>query len=163
MIWRLVVTQRTRESADWTATLCLVGIIASLEVYLGIIAICIPTLGPLFNAYVKPFLNRLGLMKTNAASGAKKVYLETIGGSGSNKRSRGYAAFTDSVDKIISNDGSMMLTPIGDGKVTSKVTSQPAFRPSHETRSMERSRDVIHVQRDIEAIYHPRRGQYHAE
>ncbi|KAI1163493.1 hypothetical protein F5B18DRAFT_318210 [Nemania serpens] len=163
VIWRLVVTQRTRESADWTATLCLVGIIASLEVYLGIIAICIPTLGPLFNAYVKPFLNRLGLMKTNAASGAKKVYLETIGGSGSNKRSRGYAAFTDSVDKIISNDGSMMLTPIGDGKVTSKVTSQPAFRPSHETRSMERSRDVIHVQRDIEAIYHPRRGQYHAE
>ncbi|KAI1203455.1 hypothetical protein F5X97DRAFT_330143 [Nemania serpens] len=162
VFWRLVVTQQTRESADWTATLCLVGIIASLEVYLGIIAICIPTLGPLFNAYVKPFLNRLGFMKTSAVSGAKKVYLETIGGSGSNKRSRGYAPFSDSVDKIISNDDSIKLTPIAEGKVTSKVTSQSTFRPIHETsRSLERDRDGIHVQRDIEAIYHSRKGPHY--
>ncbi|KAI1111872.1 hypothetical protein F5Y14DRAFT_288999 [Nemania sp. NC0429] len=164
VIWRLVVTQQTRESPDWTATLCTVGIIASLEIYLGIIAVCIPTLGPLFNEYLKPFLGRFGFMKTHpSASGARKLYEDRVGGSGSNKRSRGYAAYGDSVDKIISHDDSMKLTPMGEGKVTSKVVSESGFKPINETRSMERAGDGIHVQRDIEAIYHSRKGPYHAE
>lgn len=161
VLWRLGVTERTRNSPDWTDTLCQVGLIASLEIYLGIIAVCIPTLGPLFNAYVKPSLNRIGFMKSAKASGpgVKPSYLQTFGGSNSNKRSHGYSEFSESADRIVSRDGSMKLTPTLDGKVTSECV----FTPVTETDTADHGGDGIHVQRDIEAIYQSRKGPYYNE
>ncbi|KAI0097977.1 hypothetical protein GGR51DRAFT_552771 [Nemania sp. FL0031] len=153
VFWRLSVVQRTRSSPDWTGTICDVGIIAALEIYLGIIAVCIPTFGPLFNAYVKPAMTKLGLSRSTMASGPSvgKPYLRTFGSS-QNKRSRGYTSFGDSVENIVSRDGSMKLTPTGEGKVVSECVSE-TLPPNH-------GQDGIHVQRDIEAIYHTRKGGY---
>lgn len=160
VLWRLSVTQRTRDSPDWTATLCEVGVIGVLEVHIGILAVCIPTLGPLFNGYVKPIFNRLGIMKTGNATktGGKKSFLETIGGSGSKKRThKSYTEFNDSIDHIISrDDNSIKLTPTGEGKVVVDVSSEPVqnFRtPSHINNS------GIHVKRDIE--WHPQKGAHY--
>ncbi|KAI1125603.1 hypothetical protein F5Y10DRAFT_279366 [Nemania abortiva] len=157
VIWRLVVIQQTRASPDWVDTLCQVGVIAALEVYLGIIAVCIPTLGPLFNAYLKPLMNRLGISNSTAASkpAAGKKFLVTFG-SGGNKQSHGYTEFGESVDHIVSRDGSMKLAPMADGKVVSECTSTVT-----ETQAPNRDRDGIHVQRDIEAIYHSKKGGYY--
>lgn len=164
MLWRLSVTQRTRNSPDWTATLCEVGVIGVLEVHIGILAVCIPTLGPLFNAYVKPMFNRLGLMKTantGSKNSGKKSFLETIGGTGSSKKRthKSYTEFNDSIDHIISrDDNSIKLTPTGEGKVVVGVTSEPIQDPRTPGNT---NASGIRVQRDIEATYHPQKGAHY--
>ncbi|KAI1278913.1 hypothetical protein F5Y07DRAFT_387796 [Xylaria sp. FL0933] len=147
VIWRLVVTEKTRGSLDWTASLCQVGEIAQLEILLGITAVCIPTLGPLFNAYMKPFLVRMGLT-SNQSKPAGNSYLVTFGSSGKNKKSRKYDTLNDSADHIVSRDDqSIKLTPTVEGKVVSECTFQDTYAGNH-------GRDGIRVQRDIEAQYH---------
>ncbi|KAI1351305.1 hypothetical protein F5Y01DRAFT_304789 [Xylaria sp. FL0043] len=147
VIWRLVVTEKTRGSLDWTASLCQVGEIAQLEILLGITAVCIPTLGPLFNAYMKPLLVRMGLT-SNQSKPAGNSYLVTFGSSGKNKKSRKYDTLNDSADHIVSRDDqSIKLTPTVEGKVVSECTFQDTYAGNH-------GRDGIRVQRDIEAQYH---------
>ncbi|KAI0188020.1 hypothetical protein EV127DRAFT_137650 [Xylaria flabelliformis] len=156
VLWRLGVTTATRASADWTATLCQVGLIAELELHLGILAVCIPTYGPFFNAYIKPLLRKAGVVNsTNASgSGGKRSFLNTFGSSGKAKRSQGYTDFADSVDHIVSkDDNSVGLTPIGEGKVVSECTAKPPNGPGH-------GRGEIHVQRDFDAVYHARKDGY---
>ncbi|KAI0805537.1 hypothetical protein GGR55DRAFT_690563 [Xylaria sp. FL0064] len=148
VIWRLVVTERTRGTLDWTASLCQVGEIAQLEILLGIIAVCIPTLGPLFNAYLKPVLIRMGLT-SNQSKPAGNSYLVTFGSSGK-KKSRKYDTLNDSADHIVSRDEeSIKLTPTAEGKIVSECTFQDTYARNH-------GRDGIRVQRDIEAQYHPK-------
>ncbi|KAI1744596.1 hypothetical protein F4680DRAFT_443871 [Xylaria scruposa] len=156
VLWRLGVTTATRASADWTSTLCQVGLIAELELHLGILAVCIPTYGPFFNAYIKPLLRKTGVVSSASASGSggKRSFLNTFGSSGKVKRSQGYTDYTDSVDQIVSkDDNSIGLTPTEEGKVISEITSKPPNEPGH-------GRAEIHVQRDIEAVYHARKGGY---
>ncbi|TGJ82834.1 hypothetical protein E0Z10_g5933 [Xylaria hypoxylon] len=160
--WRFGVTLKTRDSPDWTRSLCKVGEIASLEIHLGIIGVCIPTLGPLFNAYISPALHKMGITKSTSTSksGGKNLYLETIGGSTLNKRSRKYTELSESVDHIISrDDDSIKLTPTVDGRVVAECTS----RPINATRTPDHGPGRIHVQRDIEAQYHPKKVDYFEE
>ncbi|KAI8632789.1 hypothetical protein F5Y19DRAFT_471960 [Xylariaceae sp. FL1651] len=158
MIWRLVVTIQTRSSPDWTRTLCQVGLISSLEVWLGIMAACIPTLGPLFNAYVKPILSKLGVVKTAPSSsdtGSKSERLETVGGSCSNRRPGLYNELYDSRDQIIAEDNSVILSP----RSENKITAECAFKPVEGAPRSDPANGVIHVQREIEAVYHWERGE----
>ncbi|KAI0542740.1 hypothetical protein GGR58DRAFT_510037 [Xylaria digitata] len=161
VLWRLGVTIRTRDSVDWTSTLCKVGEIASLEVYLGVIAVSIPTLGPLFNAYITPTLRKWGLTRATgvANSGGKNLYLETIGGSTLNKRSRKYTELSESGDHIISGVDSIKLTPSVEGRVVAEC----AFEPVDAVHTPDREQGRIHVQRDIEAQYHPKKADYFNE
>ncbi|KAI1427424.1 hypothetical protein F5Y12DRAFT_712230 [Xylaria sp. FL1777] len=156
IIWRLVITERTRGSPDWTSTLCQVGEIAALEIYLGVIAVCIPTLGPLFNAYIKPLMVRWGWATATSKQGQTNLYLKTFGSSGTNKRTRKYSELNDSIDRIASRDGSIKLTPTMEGKVVSECT----FKPINETVTSDNGRGGIRVQRDIEAQYHPKKSVY---
>ncbi|KAJ2990562.1 hypothetical protein NUW58_g2890 [Xylaria curta] len=160
VFWRLAETNRTRGTRDWTDSLCFVGIIAVLEVYLGIIAVCIPTYGPLFNAYIKPGLQKVGALSSNkygSGGTGKKSFLRTFGSTGRDRKPGGYSEFTDSIDRIVSNDdNSIKLTPSGGPKVVAEC----AFEPDNETPKVGRGHGGIHVQRDIEAIYHVKKGQY---
>ncbi|KAI1755756.1 hypothetical protein F4782DRAFT_538223 [Xylaria castorea] len=154
VLWRLGVTTATRASADWTATLCQVGLIASLELQLGILAVCIPTYGPFFNAYIKPILRKAGVVTSTSGSktGGKRSYLNTFGSSNPVKRSRGYDEFSDSVDRIVSrDDNSINLAHYGEGKVVSECAFKPPNEPGH-------GRGEIHVQRDFKAVYHAKKG-----
>ncbi|KAI2639384.1 hypothetical protein GGS21DRAFT_488324 [Xylaria nigripes] len=155
VFWRLVETIRTRGQPDWTTSLCTVGTIAALEIYLGIIAICIPTYGPLFNAYVKPLLYRLGLAKNSMARSSMMVKhsdLETFGGS--NKRSR--PRNTDfSLDRTITGDDNMTLAPSRDAKVMAECAYEP-----NDGRKPYHAHDEIHVKSDVEAVYHCKHCQH---
>ncbi|KAI0972071.1 hypothetical protein F4678DRAFT_472101 [Xylaria arbuscula] len=153
VIWRLVVTERTRSSPDWTKSLCDVGKIAALELWLGVIAVCIPTLGPLFNAYLKPLFTKLGLTNVATKPNPSNHYLKTFGSSGTNKRSRKYSELNDSADHIVSRDDSIKLTPTVEGKVVSECTF-------NDTQAAEHGRGGIRIQRDIEAQYHPKKSAY---
>ncbi|KAI0487322.1 hypothetical protein F4859DRAFT_509893 [Xylaria cf. heliscus] len=158
VLWRLGVTTKTRASSDWTETLCQVGLIASLEIHLGILAVCIPTYGPLFNTYIKPLLRQTGLVSSapryGNGTGGKRSLMATFGSSGMNKRSKGYSEF-GSVDQIMSrDDNSIKLAPVGEGKVVSEC----AFIPINETGGSDNGRGGIHVQRDIEATYYAKKS-----
>ncbi len=146
------MTEKTRGAPDWTASVCEVGVIAALELYLGVIAVCIPTLGPLFNAYVRPILGKLGISTTTVKPSMNHLYLKTFGSSGTNKRSRKYSELNDSADRIVSRDGSIKLTPTVDGKVVAECTSKPI----NETHTPDNDRGGIRVQRDFEAQYYPK-------
>ncbi|KAI1362620.1 hypothetical protein F5Y08DRAFT_269084 [Xylaria arbuscula] len=158
--WRLAVTLRTRGSLDWTGSLCKVGEIAELELYLGIIAVCIPTLGPLFNAQVKPLLSKMGL----STAGTKKstpnnMYLRTWGSSGTkNKKSQNkYSELDESRDNIADKDDDFTaFNPDGDRM----LVSIGASKPREDQRMQSHSQEGIHVQRDIEAQYHPKKTGY---
>lgn len=154
VLWRESVTVSTRASPDWTDTLCQVGLIASLEIHLGILAVCIPTYGPLFNAYIKPLLRKTGFVTStnkSAGTGGKRSLLNTFGSSGMKKGSRGYTDFTDSIDQTVSrDDNSIKLAPAGEGKVVSECTF-------NETGTPESGRSGIRVQRDIEATYYAKK------
>lgn len=54
MIWRFPVTVESSEDGDFTYHLVTVALITMLELWLGIIVACIPTLAPLVNRHVKP-------------------------------------------------------------------------------------------------------------
>ncbi|KAK7941422.1 uncharacterized protein PG986_013809, partial [Apiospora aurea] len=70
MIWRITATIRTRNDPDFTKHLALIGLISSFEIWFGIIAACIPTLGPLLQAYVKPFWSKASSNPSGAGSGS---------------------------------------------------------------------------------------------
>ncbi|KAI0447254.1 hypothetical protein F4803DRAFT_363012 [Xylaria telfairii] len=153
VIWRQVLTTTTRGSADWTASFCKVGIIGSLEIHLGILAVCIPTYGPLFNTYIKPIMVRTGLItSTNKSAGTrgKRSLLNTFGSSGMKKGTRGYTEYMDSIDQTISqDDNSINLGPRREGKVVAECSS-------NETGTPDSHQGGIRVQRDIEATYYAR-------
>ncbi|KAI0434871.1 hypothetical protein F5Y09DRAFT_354852 [Xylaria sp. FL1042] len=150
VIWRLVVTEKTRGSPDWPATVCQIGEIATLETMLGVMAVCIPTLGPLFNAYIKPVLVRVGIT-SNTPKPTKDAYLVTFGSLAKNKAARKWDEFNDSADRIVTRNNSIKLTPIAEGKVVSECTFEETHKENH-------GHEGIRVQTDIEAQYHQKKS-----
>lgn len=71
MIWRLHFTVTTRNDKDFVWNLYNVGLISFLELWLGIIVACIPTLAPLLKTYVKPAITKMTQRSTrsNARTG----------------------------------------------------------------------------------------------
>lgn len=54
MIWRFPVTVQSSKDGDFTYHLVTVALITMLELWLGIIVACVPTLAPLVNRHIKP-------------------------------------------------------------------------------------------------------------
>lgn len=59
MCWRIAVTVQVMGDLDFTLSLATIAVISMLELWLGIICACMPTLSPLLNVYVTPALKRL--------------------------------------------------------------------------------------------------------
>ncbi|ORY67016.1 uncharacterized protein BCR38DRAFT_407036 [Pseudomassariella vexata] len=59
MCWRLEATVQSSKNPDFTFTLANIGLISMLELWLGIICACIPTLTPLLKTYVNPALKKI--------------------------------------------------------------------------------------------------------
>lgn len=59
MIWRLVVTVETVNNPDFSITLSQIALPALLELWLGVVCACMPTLNPLLKVYAAPGLQRL--------------------------------------------------------------------------------------------------------
>lgn len=64
MIWRIVDTDKSLQDPDFFRHLPTLSIISNLELWLGVIVICIPTLGPLFHTYIKPVFAYLNIIQS---------------------------------------------------------------------------------------------------
>jgi hypothetical protein len=91
MAWRINITVQSINQADFVYGLGNVGLAAFLEVWLGIIVACLPTLPPLFSKYLGPVWSRVtGGSAKPSRQWQPKEARRTIGGSeprGFNRRS----------------------------------------------------------------------------
>lgn len=70
MIWRYPVTVESGKDGDFTYHLINISLITMLELWLGIIVACIPTLGPILNRYGQPALTRIiNTFRSSSGSG----------------------------------------------------------------------------------------------
>lgn len=112
MIWRFPVTIESTKDNDFTYHLITIALITMLELWLGIIVACIPTLGPILNRYGRPAITKIvktlkGSSKGNTSKGSGKssvVPLATIGGTGRVQKKytvgRDYTELHDSQEAI---------------------------------------------------------------
>ncbi|KAI3325698.1 hypothetical protein HD806DRAFT_454516 [Xylariaceae sp. AK1471] len=56
MAWRVYITAKATQTTDFFLYLPEIGLVSQLELWLGLIAVCMPTLGPLIQTYLKPML-----------------------------------------------------------------------------------------------------------
>lgn len=69
MIWRLPVTVQSTKDNDFTYHLFTIALITMLELWLGVIAACIPTLAPILNSYGRPAFNKIANTFKSSSSG----------------------------------------------------------------------------------------------
>ena len=58
MSWRIQVTVQSVTQTDFVHGLGKIGLVTHLEIWLGIIVACLPTLAPLYSRYLSPVLSR---------------------------------------------------------------------------------------------------------
>lgn len=59
MAWRIQATYASTHDPDFVYALATIGLISGLELWLGIIVACMPTIPPVIQAYVQPAFHRL--------------------------------------------------------------------------------------------------------
>lgn len=59
MAWRIQVTLESAVQTDFVFGFSTVALISFLELWLGLIVACMPTLAPLSNKYIKPHVSRI--------------------------------------------------------------------------------------------------------
>ncbi|KAI2465983.1 hypothetical protein F4781DRAFT_369682 [Annulohypoxylon bovei var. microspora] len=82
MSWRLVQTTQTVEhpERDFLTQMPTLGLIVMLELWLGVIVACIPTLAPVLNIYMKPLVSKMYSGLSNRTSIQQNFTpIETIG------------------------------------------------------------------------------------
>lgn len=91
MVWRMVYTTRPDHGSDFTYELFYVSVQAQLEIWLGILAANIPTLGPLMNRYtgkISSYASSVGWkQKKDSSKLGHRITLKTFGSSGNKDRS----------------------------------------------------------------------------
>ncbi|KAI1490704.1 hypothetical protein F5X96DRAFT_634721 [Biscogniauxia mediterranea] len=75
MCWRASTAVHTRSSPDYTYNFPLTVIISFFELWLGIMAACIPTLAPLFRNYIEPMLEQLKFSISSSLRGTEDIVL----------------------------------------------------------------------------------------
>lgn len=59
MAWRIQATYVSEHDPDFVYSLATIGLISGLELWLGIIVACMPTIPPVLQTYVRPAFQRL--------------------------------------------------------------------------------------------------------
>jgi hypothetical protein len=88
MCWRLQATITSASNPDFVYSLANIGLLSLLELWLGVIVACIPTLAPLLRAYVKPVVTKLSYANTSDRQMKMQNVNATIGGSTPNGTGR---------------------------------------------------------------------------
>ncbi|KAJ3952195.1 hypothetical protein N0V92_011372 [Colletotrichum tropicale] len=140
MVWRLVNTVTTIGDLDFVYNLHDIGLISLLELWIGIIIACLPTLGPLLKTYVKPAVSKIGSKLTNPSTDRGNIHLKDLNstqGSRVHHPRRTYDKLGDNVSYVDLERGSK------DPAVTTKCHYAPGADAPRD------SRPVIYVQQDI--------------
>lgn len=152
MCYRVYITFNA--PADPMLALADTGLMSCFEVWLGLIAACMPTMAPFFVQYVKPAYSKLASMVSgNASSGRSAgladhdgVRLQTFGGSGGDrgtpKWQRSYAMIPGQ-----NHDGDSRQSILGHHAKVDAVAWTDGGYQSKAGETM--TSDGIHVQRDV--------------
>lgn len=94
MAWRIQATFASAKNPDFVYTLATIGLISGLELWLGIIVVCMPTIPPILQAYVRPAFQKLASYYRSRrsrgdASGNSKKDVINSDGSGQKFRPQG--------------------------------------------------------------------------
>jgi len=85
MAWRIEITNQALTQTDFVFGLGNIALVSFLELWVGIIIVCVPTLAPLFAKYIKPAVSRVTGSSKRSRVQPRDVE-NTIGGGRSNKR-----------------------------------------------------------------------------
>jgi len=82
--WRIVITNKSVTEADFVYGLALIALVSQLELWLGIIIACLPTMAPLFHKWIKPMFAFASSDKSKESGGRAPLELasHTIGSGG---------------------------------------------------------------------------------
>ena len=86
MAWRIQITINANSQKDFVYGLGLIGLVSFLELWLGIIIVCLPTLAPLFAKYVRPVISKITGASKRSGPGRLREAQNTIGGGSSNRK-----------------------------------------------------------------------------
>lgn len=150
MCYRLKETVHT--DPDPMIATARIGLLSNLELWLGIIVACLPTMAPVFRAYVQPGFSKLshklyGSSGQSTKEGTPRVQLKTFGGSGPTK-SKSHSDYTELSERSTFTDqGSDQLHLVANGifKLHTEcefVNTQPV--PNN---------DGIHVQKQFQTLH----------
>lgn len=144
MAWRLQFTITIIHDTDFAFDLYNIGLISLLELWLGVIAACIPTLGPLRKAYVKPVITKLTRRSDRNTHGHSATAGSKVNGKVAKYSKKHYSRIEDgsSNRNFHQMNGAVEL-----GSVTTNIKSDPRANVVKDSRA------VIYVQYDIEAQY----------
>jgi hypothetical protein len=142
--WRLEFSIRTRTDPDFVYNLMMVGLISLLELWLGIIVACIPTLAPLFQTYIKPQITKISHGSTQRSQIRLRNVTATVGSGGQRTRQdkQMYSQIEEETSFSKDSDDVQLVSD-------SQLTTQCRYDP--ESQLSTGPAGGIYVQRDIEA------------
>lgn len=86
MAWRIPVTIASTKNLDFVFGFWEVALVSFLELWLGLIVACLPTLAPLSNKYIKPYIARLTQRASSKGATFDEIRMERgPGGAASRK------------------------------------------------------------------------------
>lgn len=146
MAWRLAATKRAVDNPDLSYWQTDIALISLLELWLGIIVACIPTLAPLAKTYVKPVVSKLRSLSYGSRHTAKQISLDNLGSSQQTKASRASRRY-----HVMGEDDHPLVpgetTGVPGLAITTEISSVPVKDDSSENLQ---STKTITVQHDIQ-------------
>lgn len=142
MCWRLQITAEAAKTTDFFLHLPEIGLVSQLELWLGLIVVCMPTLAPLVKAYVKPAITYMRSAPSSYRRGDDSVKLKEIAGEGSAPR-RYY-----NIETNVEEGGDYTARdPAGSPGLAGAVKTDCVYDPTEEPMDG----DKIRVRREIES------------
>ncbi|KAI1852845.1 hypothetical protein JX265_009818 [Neoarthrinium moseri] len=142
MLWRIAATKKSVDEPDGTYWMTDIALIALLELWLGFIVACIPTLAPLLKAYVKPAVSKLRSI-SGLDQRSQQVSLKMVRNSNNSRRYHPIDGTQDSRKEY---------PPAVHGDLTpgAAITTHISHDPGRKSIEQHVGNDTIHVQQDIE-------------
>ena len=164
MIWRVWLQGQPEVHEDYVYSAGLIGFPGLLEIYLGIIVACLPTVTPVYAQYIKPFMRsiRKSSDKSKGTSEPWKGQLQTIGSWKARKNPKTDFELVDSASFLDLEEARLYANAQEDSTDTPPpvptVAPQPSFNvPTMAERALVGSTQSIGVRNDIKVCSEPRR------
>ncbi|RYP62674.1 hypothetical protein DL771_009615 [Monosporascus sp. 5C6A] len=143
MCWRIWITAQSAKTPDLFLHLAEVGLVSELELWLGIVVVCMPTLKPLITKYVSPKILKLKSATGSSRSRSDNVQLKYL------KRSQDRQGYRN-IEGEHGNISGYLQNQEGTGSAGA-IRTECRFDPAAEPLDDHIEPDKIHVRQDIES------------
>lgn len=134
MCWRLQATTESLKDPDFTYHFYDIGLISCLELWLGVIVNCMPTLGPLPHAYIRPLISKL---RSSVLSGESQYSERGI--------------HLDSLASKVPRRRYYNISSSNHVNTNYAVQTEYAYDPNTAPPDAAANQGVVHVRQDIES------------